>query len=542
MANLSRTQRHHRRSDEPAAGTNQRPIQVTLETTAVEDIKAGVVVVGAFADGTLPAWHSRRLDLRSKGRLSAVVKSGDLDARAGSTVLLHNVPGIAAERVLLVSLGEHGKYGEQVFRKVVGSVGKALACGAAQSAVFALVEVATPGRSLAWRVQTATRVLVDAAYRFVRPWAANGSGAEHRGSRRIALLLHGRIAPELTEGVRQGMAIAEGMALAKDLGNLPGNICNPLYLADTARQLATMFDFDVEVLEREQMRSLGMGAALAVGQASAHPCKFIAMHYRGRGAAVRPIVLIGKGVTFDMGGVSLKPGAAMDEMKFDMCGAASVFGAVKAAARLALPISIVGIVPAVENMPGGNASRPGDVVRSMSGQTIEILNTDAEGRLALADALTYSERFDPACVIDVATLTGACIIALGTVTSGLLANDDELADELLACGTSAGDRAWRLPLFDEYQDQLKSNFADMTNLGGTPAGAITAASFLSRFARKYKWAHFDIAGTSSLTGDEKGATGRPVPLLTEFLINRSKETAGRVAVVGGATRVGKKNR
>jgi leucyl aminopeptidase len=253
------------------------------------------------------------------------------------------------------------------------------------------------------------------------------------------------------------------------------------------------------------------------------------MHYKGRGAPTAPIVLVGKGVTFDTGGISLKPGAAMDEMKFDMCGAASVFGAVKTAARLALPLHVVGIVPAVENMPGGNATRPGDVVTSMSGQTIEVLNTDAEGRLALADALTYAERFRPECVIDIATLTGACVIALGNVTSGLMANDDALAEELLACGTASGDRAWRLPMFEEYQDQLKSNFADMSNLGGKPAGAITAGCFLSRFARGYRWAHLDIAGTNAVSGDAKGATGRPVPLLAEFLINRASGAARQAA-------------
>jgi leucyl aminopeptidase len=269
-----------------------------------------------------------------------------------------------------------------------------------------------------------------------------------------------------------------------------------------------------------------MGAALAVGQASEQPSKFIVMQYKGGDR--RPVVLVGKGVTFDTGGISLKPGANMDEMKFDMCGAASVLGAMKTVARLNLPINMVGLVPAVENMPGGNATRPGDVIRSMSGQTIEILNTDAEGRLALADALTYAERFDPECVIDIATLTGACVIALGNVTSGLFANDDALASGLLESGVNSGDRAWRLPMFVEYQDQLKSNFADMSNLGGTPAGSITAACFLERFARHYKWAHLDIAGTSALSGDAKGATGRPVPLLTEFLIARADASPGRV--------------
>jgi leucyl aminopeptidase len=316
------------------------------------------------------------------------------------------------------------------------------------------------------------------------------------------------------------------MALTKDLGNLGGNICNPAYLAQTSEALGKEFGFEVEVLERADMEKLGMGSALSVGRASYWPCKFIVMHYRGGPTSAKPIVLVGKGLTFDTGGISLKPGADMDEMKYDMSGGGSVIGLFKTVARLALPLNIVGIVPAVENMLGGNASRPGDVVTSMSGQTIEIINTDAEGRLALCDAMTYAERFEPACVIDVATLTGACIIALGTVASGLFANDDALAAELLACGTDSGDRAWHMPLFDEYQAQLKSNFADMSNIGGRPAGAVTAACFLARFANAYKWAHLDIAGTASVSGDAKGATGRPVPLLAEFLVRRAEGRTG----------------
>jgi leucyl aminopeptidase len=531
MLNMFNTRRSVReRAEAFAVGPAGGPMQVTVESSAVERVRAGILVVGAFADGTLPVSSSRRIDTRSKGRLSAVIKLGDLGETAGSTLLLHDLPGIAAERVLMVSLGPRADFKDRAFRAAVSGAARALAGGAAQDAVVALADVELPGRSLAWRMELVTRMVADGAYRFASPWAAtDGNGASRRGARKIALLVPGKVTPELQSAVRRGQAIAEGIALPKDLGNLPGNICNPQYLADTARALGTEFGFDVEVLDREQMRSLGMGAALAVGQASDHPCKFIVMRYRGGDKSARPIALVGKGVTFDTGGISLKPGANMDEMKFDMCGAASVFGAMKTAARLALPINLVGLVPAVENMPGGNATRPGDVIRSMSGQTIEVLNTDAEGRLALADALTYAERFNPACVIDIATLTGACVIALGNVTSGLLANDDELADELLACGTTAGDRAWRLPMFDEYQDQLKSNFADMSNLGGRPAGAITAACFLSRFATKYKWAHLDIAGTNALSGDAKGATGRPVPLLSEFLINRASRTATRVA-------------
>jgi leucyl aminopeptidase len=289
--------------------------------------------------------------------------------------------------------------------------------------------------------------------------------------------------------------------------------------------MGTELQFEVEVLDRAEMEKLGMSSALSVGRASAQPCKFIVMNYsRGKG---KPIVLVGKGVTFDTGGVSLKPGASMDEMKYDMCGAAAVFGAMKTAARLKLPINLIGIVPAVENMPGGDATRPGDVVRSMAGLTIEILDTDAEGRLILCDALTYAERFDPECVVDVATLTGACVAALGTVTSGLFANDDALADELFACGQDCGDRAWRLPLHEDYMEQLKSNFADMCNIGGKAAGAVTAACFLGQFAKQFKWAHLDIAGTSTVPAPEKGATGRPVPLLSEFLLRRSQAAQAR---------------
>jgi leucyl aminopeptidase len=291
-------------------------------------------------------------------------------------------------------------------------------------------------------------------------------------------------------------------------------------MAQTAQAMGKEFGFSVEVLEREDMEKLGMGSALSVGRASYSPCKFIVMKYNGAGTA-KPVVLVGKGMTFDTGGVSLKPSAGLDEMKYDMCGGGTVLGVFRTVARLGLPINLVGAVMAVENMPGGNASRPGDVVRSMSGITIEILNTDAEGRLVLCDALTYVERFDPACVIDIATLTGACVIALGAHASGLFANDEPLAAELLAAGMATGDRAWQMPVWEDYIGQLKSNFADMSNLGGPPAGSITAALFLSKFATKYKWAHLDIAGTSSVSGDAKGATGRPVPLLAEFLLSRA---------------------
>src|SRR5215472_11411159 len=501
-------------------------MDIRVDTTSPEKLRTGILVLGIFADGQLPA-PARVVDEAANGKLSAVIGRGDLGAAAGASLLLHDVPGTAAERILLVSLGQRDALGDRAFRDALDSAAKTLGGGAARDAGVVLGSLELPSRTLAWRAEQAARLLADGAYRFDAPGTTRpAAAARERGARKISLLLENEATGAgIDDAVRRGLAVAEGLALTKDLGNLGGNICNPAYLAETAEFLGKEFGFAVEVLDRADMERLGMGSALSVGRASYFPCKFIVMHYRGGPAGAEPIVLVGKTLTFDTGGISLKPGANLDEMKYDMSGGGSVLGVFKAIARMALPLNVVGIVPAVENMPGGNATRPGDVVTSMSGQTIEILNTDAEGRLVLCDALTYAERFQPACVIDAATLTGACVIALGNVASGLFANDDELAEQLLESGEDTGDRAWRLPLFDEYQDLLTSNFADMSNLGGRPAGSITAACFLKRFADKFKWAHLDIAGTNAVSGDAKGATGRPVPLLTEFLIGRVEKRA-----------------
>jgi leucyl aminopeptidase len=311
------------------------------------------------------------------------------------------------------------------------------------------------------------------------------------------------------------------MSLTKDLGNLAPNICTPSYLAEQAKELAKTYKLKATILDKKEMEKQKMGALLAVARGSHQPPKLIALEYQGAGKKDKPVVLVGKGVTFDTGGISLKPAAEMDEMKFDMSGAASVLGTIKAIAEMNLPVNVVGIIPATENMPGGSATKPGDVVTSMSGQTIEVLNTDAEGRLILCDALTYAERYDPEIVIDIATLTGACVIALGNIATGLMSNDDALAQEVINAGEQAADRVWQLPLWDDYQELLKSNFADMANIGGRAGGTITAACFLSRFTKKFRWAHLDIAGTAWKSGKEKGSTGRPVPLLTQFLINRA---------------------
>ncbi len=321
------------------------------------------------------------------------------------------------------------------------------------------------------------------------------------------------------DGIDKGMAIASGMALTRMLGDMPSNVCTPTYLAETAQGLAEKFGLKCEILEEADMSALGMGSLLSVSKGSIEAPKLISLSYTGNGAA-KPIVLVGKGVTFDSGGISLKPGTGMDEMKYDMCGAAGVLGTMHAVAEMKLKVNLTIVVPTVENMPAHNASKPGDVVTSMSGKTIEILNTDAEGRLILCDALTYVVKFNPEVVIDTATLTGAVIVALGKHHCGVMANDQDLADDLIAAGKTALDTAWQLPLDDEYDELLKSNFADMGNIGGREAGTVTAACFLSRFTKDYRWAHIDIAGTAWISGAKKGATGRPVPLLTQYIMNQ----------------------
>lgn len=500
----------------------REPVQIGLRP-ASQLGKSDLLVLGVYADGSLPK-AAQPFDAALDGRLRELAKQADLPKKVGESLLVYYASGDTARRVLLLSLGLREEFDGKAYHKALASAAQVIASSSTRSVDIPLLDVSDDKEhSTAWRVQQASRVLADGYYKFAAPlFSAKAGQQDTSATPQLCLLIEESITPELEHSARTGRAIAEGMALTKDLGNLPGNVCNPGYLADAARALGKEFGFPVEVLEREDMAKLGMESALSVGKASAEPCRFIVMKYFGSEADEKPIVLVGKGVTFDTGGVSLKPGDDLDMMKYDMCGAASVFGALKMVARLALPLNVIGIIGAVENMPGGRASRPGDVVRSMSGQTIEILNTDAEGRLVLCDALTYAERFKPAIVIDIATLTGACVIALGAQTSGLFANDDELADELLQCGFDTGDRAWRMPLWEEYQEQLKSNFADMSNLGGRPAGAVTAACFLSRFTRGYRWAHLDIAGTASVGGERKGATGRPVPLLSEFLIKRAE--------------------
>ena len=471
-------------------------------------------MVGAHAESELtPA--ARRIDEATRGALRKAL--GDLAAKAGSTLVLRGLAGIAAERVLLVRLGSRKELAEAAFRDAVRGAAGALKDLGARDAAFFLVDVKVGSRAPAWNLRQAVLGLREAFYRFDELKSQGKPSAPALARVVLPLAADARLQEALAEAV----ATAEGTALARTLGNLPPNLCTPSYLAEEARKIARRFKLRLEVLERRDMERLGMGALLAVARGSHQPPKLIVLRYAGAGKNAKPLVLVGKGITFDTGGISLKPSAEMDEMKFDMSGAASVLGAVHALAAMKAPLNLVGVIPACENMPGGEASRPGDVVTTLSGQTVEILNTDAEGRLILCDALTYAERFAPQAVLDIATLTGACVIALGHVASGLFANDQQLADAVREAADDAWDRVWQMPLWEDYQEQLRSNFADMANIGGRPAGSITAASFLARFMRKQRWAHLDIAGTAWKSGREKGSTGRPVPLLVRFALRNA---------------------
>jgi leucyl aminopeptidase len=488
-------------------------VEFSIKPLSPESAKTGCVVVGVHAEKALSA-PARRLDQASKGALARALR--DLSGKAGSTLLLRALPGVAAERVLLVGLGDKNT-GDAAYRDAVRAAANALRELDCKDAALFLVEQKVGARPLAWNVRHAVLGLREAFYRFDQLKSQKKAPAPALAS--VVLPLSPKA--ELQAAVKEAQATADGMALAKTLGNLPPNICTPSYLAEEAKKLAREFKLEVDVLERKDMEKLGMGSLLAVARGSHQPPKLIVLHYRGAAKSRKPLAFVGKGITFDTGGISLKPGAEMDEMKFDMSGAGSVLGAIRALAGMRAPVNVVGVIPATENMPGGQATRPGDIATSMSGQTVEILNTDAEGRLILCDALTYAERFAPEKVIDVATLTGACVIALGHVATGLFANDQKLADEVRAAGDDAWDRVWQLPLWDDYQEQLRSNFADFANIGGRPGGSITAACFLARFTRKMRWAHLDIAGTAWKGGREKGSTGRPVPLLVRFALRHA---------------------
>jgi len=493
-----------------------RPVEFSTKTLSPETAKTGCVVVGVHQGGELTA-AARRLDQASKGALKKALR--DLSGKTGSTLLLRAVPGVAAERVLLVGLAEK-PVTEAAYFGAVRAAANALKELDAKDAALFLVDMKVNGaagaRPLSWNLRHAVLGMSDALYRFDQLKTQKKPGAPALGH--VVLPLSPK--DELTHALTEAVATAAGTALARTLGNLPANICTPAYLADEAKKLAREFKLQVEVLERKDMEKLGMGALLSVARASHQPPKLIVLRYNNS-KNKKPLALVGKGITFDTGGISLKPAGEMDEMKYDMSGAASVLGAMRALAAMRAPVNVVGVIPACENMPGGAASKPGDVVTTLSGQTVEILNTDAEGRLILCDALSYAERFKPEAVVDIATLTGACVIALGHVATALFANDPKLAEEIRAAGDDAWDRVWQMPLWEDYQEQLRSNFADMANIGGRPAGSITAACFLARFTRKLRWAHLDIAGTAWKSGRDKGSTGRPVPLLVRFALRHA---------------------
>jgi len=492
-------------------------MEFSIRTLSPETAKAGCVVLGIYADRELTA-PARRVDQKTKGAVRAAL--ADLSGKLGSTLLLRALPGVAAERVLLVGLGARDEFAEAAYRDAVRAAGNVLRELGAKDAALFLADLKVAERSLSWNVRHAVLVLREAFYRFdeLKQKKSPAPSLE-----RVMLPLPPAAA--LAQALAEAEATADGADLARTLGNLPPNICTPTYLAEQAKKLAREFKLEVEILERRDMEKLGMGSFLAVTQASHQPPKLIILQYRGAAkggkSGARPVALVGKGITFDTGGISLKPAAEMDEMKFDMSGAGSVLGAVRALAGMKAPVNVIGVVPTCENMPGGHATKPGDIVTTLSGQTVEILNTDAEGRLILCDAITYAERFKPDVLVDVATLTGACVVALGHVASGLFANDQKLADEVRAAADDAWDRVWQLPLWEDYQEQLRSNFADFANIGGRPGGAITAASFLARFTRKLRWAHLDVAGTAWRSGREKGSTGRPVPLLVRYVLRHA---------------------
>jgi len=495
-----------------------------MKTVSPERARTGCLVLGVFKsnNGEKPDMTDAALtaDRASRGALRAVLAAGDLSGRNGSTLLLRNVPGLAAERVLLVGLGPRSEFGDSAYRDALRSAANALKQTGATDACFYFAEIKVGPHGQEWNVRHAVLVLRDVGYRFEHLKSKKSSPPERLA--KVSLCLSGAPASaDLQAALREAVATADGVDLARTLGNLPSNICTPTYLAEQARKIARQHKLGVEILERRDMEKLGMGALLSVTKGTVEPPKLIVLRHNGAAKTRKPLVLVGKGITFDTGGISLKPGAEMDEMKYDMSGAASVLGTLQALAAMRAPVNVIGVIPTCENMPSATATKPGDIVTTMSGQTVEILNTDAEGRLILCDAMTYVERFKPDAVIDIATLTGACVIALGHIVSGLFANDDALAEGIKSAGDDAWDRVWRLPLHDDYQEQLRSNFADMANIGGRPAGSITAACYLSRFAKKYRWAHLDIAGTAWKSGRDKGSTGRPVPLLVRFALQHA---------------------
>ncbi len=478
------------------------------------------VIVGIYERGKLGV-GAADIDAASKGEIRRLIKSGDVSAQVGRCTVLTGVNGVKANRVAVVGLGKTGEFTIKAFRKAMAAATHAVSQTKARQILSCLTLEPAAGGTPYYLARHTAEVIGETLYRFTQMKSGRKKAASPLRKVGLAIAKRGD-SGQAMKGAGHGDAIAAGVSLARDLGNLPGNVCTPSFLARTAKKLAQgKGQLTTRVLSEAEMKRLGMHSLLSVTAGTREPAKLIVMQYKG-GGSDKPVVLVGKGVTFDSGGISLKPGPGMDEMKFDMCGAASVIGTMAAVAQMKLPINLNVVVPAVENLPGGLATKPGDIFKSMSGQTVEVLNTDAEGRLILCDALTYSRRFKPAAIIDVATLTGACVVALGKHRSALMSNDDDLSAEIVSAGDDSTDLVWPMPMGEEYVEQLKSNFADMANIGGPTGGAITAACFLGKFTDGMSWAHLDIAGTAWKSGPKKGATGRPVPLLTQLLLSRSR--------------------
>ena len=482
--------------------------------------RTGCAIVGVYTKGQLTE-AAAELDKLGNGLISALCKHGDFSGEAGSTLLLPALAKMPCNRLLLVGLGSKAKLDKRALVKALQEGMKA----AAQTGAADVISYLTHGTESLLGPRYAGRLTADAWHKASYRFLAHRTGPKPPATKvkRLGIGMDSRSAATAAlQGALEGAAITQGMALTQDLANTAANICTPSHLAREAQKLAKAHkSLSTEVLGPAEIHKLKMGAFESVARGTEEPARLIVIKHRGAAASEAPIVLVGKGITFDSGGISLKPPLAMDEMKFDMNGAASVIGTMRAVALLELPINVIAVIPACENMPSGKATKPGDIVTSMSGKTIEILNTDAEGRLILCDALTYARRFKPSTIVDVATLTGACVIALGPFLTGLMSHDDSLAEELLSAGKRAGDEAWHLPLAKEYEDTLKSNFADFSNMGTREGGALIAAAFLSKFTKGQRWAHLDIAGTAWKSGAQKGSTGRPVPLLVDFLLTRA---------------------
>ncbi len=494
-------------------------MRYSVKSGAIEKISTDCLVVTVWSKGTLTE-EAKSIDTASGKAIGKLIKSGDFSGKLGETAILYGLDGISAKRVLVVGGGEKKKLNASNLAKLIQAVVKAVTGLDTNSLHFALTSLQARDRDGSWTASYLARTIEDKCYRYGTTKSKKPKTPALRSVSTSTVTGTGR--KPLEKALQYGQQVGKAMNTAKQLGNLPGNVCTPTFLANEAQSLAARHkSITTQILSEKQMARLGMGSLLSVSAGSIEEAKLIVMQYKGAPADSRPYAIVGKGITFDTGGISLKGGAGMDEMKFDMCGAASVVATMGGVASLKLPINVVGIVAAAENMPGSKATKPGDIVTSMSGKTIEILNTDAEGRLVLCDALTYVERFKPRTVIDIATLTGAAVATFGSFATAVLSNNDKLSETLLDCGEHALDRAWPLPLWDEYQSLLNSNFADIANIGGPKGGTITAACFLSRFTEKLKWAHLDIAGSAWHSGANKGATGRPVSLLMEYL-NRQK--------------------